>query len=187
MAALCIAACAVLATGVRAAEVSGVKLADRVKVGANELVLNGAGLRKRLIVNVYVAGLYLGEKKTAAADAIALAGAKRVSMTLLRDLSAQTLVDALADGIKANNPEADVARLKPQIDQLVTAMQSMKEAKKGDVVDLDFAPESGTQALVNGKPLGAPIAGADFYRALLRVWLGDDPVDGSLKKGMLGG
>jgi hypothetical protein len=39
---------------------------------------------------------------------------------------------------------------------------------------------------VNGQPRGKPIPGDDFYRALLRIWLGDKPVDGDLKKGMLG-
>jgi hypothetical protein len=40
--------------------------------------------------------------------------------------------------------------------------------------------------LVDGAPKGKPIAGDDFYRGLLRIWLGDKPVDADLKKGMLG-
>jgi hypothetical protein len=41
--------------------------------------------------------------------------------------------------------------------------------------------------LIQGKPTGKPIAGQDFYRALLRVWLGDKPVQDDLKKSLLGG
>ena len=51
---------------------------------------------------------------------------------------------------------------------------------------LDFLPDSGTGLVVNGQARGKPIAGDDFYRALLRIWLGDKPVDGDLKRGMLG-
>jgi hypothetical protein len=40
---------------------------------------------------------------------------------------------------------------------------------------------------LNGKPQGKPIAGADFQRALLAVWLGGKPVQADLKKAMLGG
>ena len=40
--------------------------------------------------------------------------------------------------------------------------------------------------MVNGKPAGKPISGEDFYRALLRIWLGDKPVQEDLKKSLLG-
>ena len=46
---------------------------------------------------------------------------------------------------------------------------------------------AGTQLLVQGKPAGRPIEGEDFYRALLRIWLGDKPVQDDLKKALLGG
>ena len=62
-----------------------------------------------------------------------------------------------------------------------------KNGKKGDVIHLDFAPGTGTQVVFNGKPRGKPIAGDDFYRVLLRIWLGDSPVDTRLKRAMLGG
>ena len=59
-----------------AAEVAGVRVDDRARVEASELVLNGAGLRTKYFVNVYVAGLYLAQKKTSTADVLALPGAK---------------------------------------------------------------------------------------------------------------
>jgi len=40
---------------------------------------------------------------------------------------------------------------------------------------------------IDGKPAGEPIQGEDFYRALLRIWLGDQPVQEDLKKALLGG
>jgi len=63
----------------------------------------------------------------------------------------------------------------------------MKEAKKGMAIDLDWDPAAGTRVTIDGKPGGAPIAGADFYQALLRVWLGPKPVQDDLKKALLGG
>ena len=69
----------------------------------------------------------------------------------------------------------------------INAFKTVGEAKKGDVIQLDFTPEAGTRLVVNGQPRGNAIAGEEFYNALLRVWLGDKPADGDLKKGMLGG
>jgi hypothetical protein len=171
-----------------AAEVAGVKLDDRTRIDAAgpELVLNGAGVRTRFVVKVYVGALYLTEKKSAAADAIALGGPKRVSIAMLRDVGAQQFSEALSDGFRANNSAADVERLKGPLDELIGIMNALGEAKKGNLIALDFVPGTGTRILVNGEAKGKPIAGDDFYRALLRVWLGDKPVDADLKKGMLG-
>jgi hypothetical protein len=165
-----------------AMEVAGVKLPDEDQ----KLILNGAGLRKRAFFQVYAIGLYLPEKKTVAADAIAAAGPKRVAMHMLRDVGANQFGDALNDGMKDNLSEAEMKALEPRITQLLEAMNAIKEAKKGMRITLDWVPAAGTQLTVDGKPSGAPIPGEDFYRALLRIWLGDNPVQADLKKALLG-
>ena len=73
-----------------------------------------------------------------------------------------------------------------QVDALVANLKASGEAKKGDVIHLDFTPDAGTRVVVNGKQQGNAIAGEDFYSALLRIWLGDKPADGDLKKGLVG-
>ena len=175
-------------TGASAAEVGGVKLEDKLRLTPTgpELVLNGAGIRTRVFFKVYVGALYLAEKKAAASDVLALAGPKRVAMNMLRDLTAQQLSEALVDGISNNSSAAEQTALKARINELVAIMNALGEAKKGDAIMLDFLPESGTRVVLNGRPRGKPIQGEDFYRALLRIWLGDQPVDDDLKKGMLG-
>ena len=169
-----------------AAEVAGVKVDERVKLGSSELQLNGAGVRTRLIFKVYVGALYLSERKSGAAEVIALKGAKRVSMTLLRDLGAKQLTDALEQGVRANHSEAEIAPLKERLDELVAVMNEIGSAKEKTVITLDFLPESGTRVTVDGAARGKPVPGEDFYVALLKIWLGDKPVDADLKKAMLG-
>jgi len=179
---------AVAFTGAGAAEVGGVKLEDKLRLtpAGPELVLNGAGIRTRVFFKVYVGALYLPEKKAAANDVLALAGPKRVAMNMLRDLTAQQLSEALADGIRSNSTAAEQEAVKARTDELLAIMNALGEAKKGDAITLDFLPESGTRVVVNGQPRGKSIAGEDFYRALLKIWLGDKPVDDDLKRGLLG-
>ena len=62
----------------------------------------------------------------------------------------------------------------------------LKEAKKGMRITLDWLSAAGTTVTVNGKAAGLPILGEDFYRALLKIWLGDKPVQDDLKKALLG-
>jgi hypothetical protein len=169
-----------------ALDVAGVSVEDRARVGPADLVLNGAGVRTRVVFKVYVGALYLTEKQSAAAGALALKGPKRVSMTLLRDLSAEQLVEALDDGIRRNHGEAEVAALKTRMDVLAGIMRTIGKAPEKMVVTLDWLPASGTRVTVNRMPWGEPIAGEDFYAALLKIWLGERPVDESLKKAMLG-
>jgi len=158
----------------------------RIAPDAPELVLNGAGVRTRFFVKVYVGALYLPEKRTTAADVLAATGAKRMQLAMLRDLTAQQLADALNEGFAANNPPADQERYKGQLAELLATMNALGAAKAGEAIALDFVPASGTRVLVNGAPKGKPIPDEGFYRAILRVWLGDRPVDADLKRGLLG-
>ena len=171
---------------VSAAEVEGVKIDDKTRVGNAELTLNGAGLRKRAFFKVYAMGLYVPQKSPNPAAVLEQPGPKRVAIHMLRDVSADAFNEALADGIRANHSDADVKALEPRIKELGAIMSQVGEAKKGMAIHLDWTG-SETQVLVHGKPAGKPIAGQDFYRALLRVWLGDKPVQDDLKKSLLGG
>jgi hypothetical protein len=169
-----------------AAEVAGIELADRTTVGRSELVLNGAGLRKKLFFGVYVAGLYLEERTQAPADVLALAGPKRLSITLLRDLSARELVAALDGGVRDNCSPAEQKAVRVRLDQLTAALLSVGRARKGDVITFDWVPDVGTLVFVSGKARSGPIPGDDFFQALLRVWVGAKPTDGGLKRALLG-
>lgn len=167
-----------------AADVAGVKLDDKASVGGQELVLNGAGVRTRAVFKVYVGSLYLPAKASTAAAVLAK-GPRRVQMNLLRNLSADQLVDALVEGLKDNTSEAEFASIKPQTDQLVTIMKGFGEVKEGNVVTLDFV-DGATRIALNGQAKGS-VAGEPFNQALTRIWVGDKPVQADLKKAMLGG
>jgi Chalcone isomerase-like len=178
--AICVGASPLLA---RAAEVGGIKLEDKVSVGAQELVLNGAGVRTKVVFKIYVASLYLPQK---AVDltAVLAKSPRRIQLNLLRTLSADQLVDALNEGLAENNAAAELAAVKTQTDQLATIMKAFKEVKEKDVVTLDFV-DGATRIGLNGDAKGS-IAGDAFNQALTKVWLGDKPVQADLKKSLLG-
>jgi Chalcone isomerase-like len=177
-----------LGAGVAAQPVEreGVKLEPTAQVGGAPLQLNGAGVRTRAIFKVYVAGLYVPAKSTSAATLLSQKGPRRMQLTMLRNLDADSFAGALNDGLKNNHTEAQLAAFKPQIDALNAAVKAVDEVKKGDVVSIEFAPDTGTRILLNGQPKGPAMPGEDFYAAVLRIWLGDKPADADLKKGLLG-
>jgi Chalcone isomerase-like len=174
-----------MACGASAAEVAGVQLADKTQVESRDLVLNGAGLRKRIFFNVYVIGLYLSEKKSDANSIMALSGPKRAAIHMLRDVGAEQFSEALIDGVRANHSEAEFKALEARVKELSDIMAEIKEAKKGMTIALDWTG-SVTRLSIDGRLLGKSIDGEDFYRALLRIWLGDKPVQEDLKRSLLG-
>jgi hypothetical protein len=168
----------------QALEVKGVKIDENAQVGSSTLVLNGAGLRTKMMFKVYAGALYLPQKQSDANAVINDHGNKRISMHFLRDVSSEQLLDGMNEGFADNNTQAEMTSIDAQLKIFQKMMVSAKEVKEGDVILLDCTT-AGTQVSLNGRLLGK-IDGELFNQALLRVWLGDHAVDTSLKKALLG-
>lgn len=165
-------------------EVAGVRVPEQLSEGGRALVLNGVGVRTKFVVKVYVAALYATAKSSDAAALVNSTEPRRIRLQLLRDVDSKSLDDALQEGLRDNTPTQELAALKAPTDQLSRLMAEIGTAKEGDVVDLDFDAR-GVAVSDNGKPRGR-IDDLAFARALLRVWLGDNPAQASLKKALLG-
>ncbi len=174
-----------LASSVQAAEIEGVKLPESITLAGQTLVLNGAGVRTRAIFKIYVAGLYLPRKAATPKDVIGQKGAKRMALTMMRDLTSSEFGQAMLKGIRENAPPAEIQRQGISLVQLGQMFGTMPGLKKGDVVNVDSIPGKGMLVSVNGKSVGE-ITDEDFYSALLKIWFGDKPVDSTLKPLLLG-
>lgn len=186
MRAIVLAACVMSAPAWASVEVSGVKFEDSTQVGNQTLVLNGAGVRTKVIIDVYVAGLYVAKKDSTAQGLLTQSGAKSVQVSLLMNLSGEEFANAMIKGFKANNSDAEVAKYQPQLDEIRKLMLSVGEARKGSKIQINFVPGTGTFVLFNGQQKGPNIAGDEFFQALLKIWLGEHPVDSDLKKAVVG-
>jgi hypothetical protein len=169
-----------------AVDVAGVKFDDTVTVGGQQLKLNGAGLRTKVIFKVYAAGLYLTDKKSTVPDVLAVPGPRRVVITMLREVSSEEFGKAFTDGLNANTGKDERNKILPQIMKFGEVFAQTPVLKKGDQLSLDWTPNEGTQCYLNGKKIGELMPGLAFYNAVLRIWLGDKPVDSSLKPALLG-
>lgn len=167
-------------------DVNGYKFEDTTQVAGKDLKLNGAGMRTKLVFKVYAAGLYLPEKNHNVAEILKEEGPRRVTLQMARDLSSEEFGKAFMDGLNENVDRAEKQRIVSQIGKMGELFASVDAIKKGDVLHLDWIPGVGTQCELNGKKLGNPIPDINFYNALLRIWLGDKPVDKSLKPALLG-
>ena len=172
------------AASVHALDVAGVNIPDKASVGGQELVLNGAGVRTRLMFKVYVGSLYVPAKVKTAAEAYAKAP-RRIQLNMMRDVGSDQMIDALNDGLNQANSAADAGAVKPQMAELAGILKSIGQLKEGNVLAFDFV-DGGTRVSQNGQAKGT-IASDAFNRALFNAWIGDKPVQDDLKKAMLGG
>jgi len=170
-----------LAWAAPAKELKGVQLQDTVTAEGKSLKLNGAGLRKKFIFDVYVGALYLEETSQDAATILGKDGVRRVEMHMLRDLEKAQIVEAIKEGFEKNSKDK-LPALKDRLDKFIAQMP--EKVTKGQVLRLTYVPGKGTT--VTGEGEKTQIEGKDFADALFSVWLGSHPVDDDLKKGMLG-
>lgn len=160
---------------------AGVTLPDSVQAGGKTLVLNGLGLRKKYMVKVYVAGLYL-EQKSSDPGAILKADApKRVVMHFVRGVSKNQIVDGFNESFENNTPDAKQT-MKAEIDQFLGAIDSVHD---GDEILLTYLPGTGTSVAINGKEK-VTISAPTFAPVLFSVWLGPKPPSPEMKDGLLG-
>jgi hypothetical protein len=167
--------------------VGGVGLDDKITVNRKALVLNGAGIRTKLIFDVYVGALYLSQKKNSPDDIFADQGPKRVELHILRHLAASDFMDAFNKAINANHTPEEYAPLAARLLRFGRSFREVGEVDKGSLIILDFVPETGMTVLTVNRKEITRIEGADFFNAMLKIWLGKNPVQDSLKKEMLGG
>ena len=176
------AALTVVSVTASAATVGGVNIADTVDAGGHKLVLNGAELRKKLFVKVYVGALYLPSKQNNAAAILAADAPRRQVMHFLYDVDKGKMADAWEEGLADNTPNAS-AEVKTAFKTLSTWMEDME---KGQRIVLTYAPGTGTTVEVNGKNKGT-LGGKAVADAILNTWVGPKPGPGAdFKKGVLG-
>ena len=163
-------------------EVAGVLLPESVISGSEPLVLNGAGLRKKFFIKVYVGALYLPAKVTTVKQILDNPGGKRIVMSFLyKEVSAEKLVDGWNESFAGNSSANEMKSLQDRINQFNSLFTTVH---KGDEIWLDYLPGKGTEMRLNGTLKGS-VPGEDFSRALLKIWLGDKPADKNLKDAML--
>ncbi len=166
-----------------AQEVAGVKVPDQITLAGSPLTLNGAGIRSKFFFDIYVGALYLPQKTDNAETAINMPGPKRVLMHFLyKEVAREKLTGGWNEGFENNLSREQFKALQTR---LVDFNRLFVTVKRGDTIELDYLPDSGTQVSINGQVKGR-IPGNAFYSALLRVWLGQDPADDDLKEAMLG-
>jgi hypothetical protein len=168
-----------------ALEIEGVTLPDSLQAGKDRLVLNGAGVRTKLFMDLYVAGLYLQNKSGDADQIINADEPMAIRLVIISKLiSSNKMVSATEEGFETSTGRK-MAPIQKEIDSFIDVFK--EDISKKDMYDLVYIPGTGVEASKNGK-LVKTIPGMEFKKAMFGIWLCKKPSHKcpALKKGMLG-
>jgi len=165
-----------------AVELGGVNMEDKTVVNGQTLVLNGAGVRKKFFIKVYVGGLYLPAKMSNPASILASDSPRRMVMHFVYSVSKDQMCEAWQEGLDANTPNSS-AEVKGGFKTLCSLMDAIP---KGNRLVVTYVPGTGTVVEVNGKVKGT-IPGKATADAIVATWIGPKPAMGDdFKNAVLG-
>lgn len=146
------------------------------------VMLNGAGVREKLWIDLYAAGLYLNEKSSDAEKIMNADKPMAIKLHIVSKLiSSDKMVEAVTEGFEKST-NGNTAPIQKEIDTLLNFFK--EDIKKNDVFDLVYLPSKGVVAYKNGKEKGT-VEGRDFKKALFGIWLSGNPADDDLKENLL--
>jgi hypothetical protein len=164
-------------------EIAGVTIPSKVVFNESTLVLNGAGIREKFWIDLYVGGLYTEQKYS---DATKVMNDDKVMAIKLHIVSSmittKKMIDAVDEGFK-KSMNGKQAELKEEIEKFKAIFAP--EIKENDVYDLVYIPNKGTVVYKNNKP-SITIKGLKFKQALFGIWFCNEPADDDLRNQMLG-
>jgi hypothetical protein len=181
-AAIIVAALMITALG-NAEEIGGINMPASLQAGQSTLMLNGAGVREKFFMDLYVGGLYLKKKL---ADPGAIIEADEPMAIRLHIISSMITSKKMEKATREGFEKATGGNIEPikiQIEEFISVFK--EEIKEGYIYDLIYVPGKGVQVTKNGE-LRSTIGGLPFKKAMFGIWLSDKPAQKSLKKAMLG-
>jgi hypothetical protein len=163
--------------------VAGVSFTGKMVTSKGMIFFNGAGLREKYNIDLYVGALYLKNQTLEGPKVVYRDEPMAMSIVIVsKRVTRDKFTESVEAGFKKSAGNT-IEKVRPGINKLKELLSDPFSID--DKIDLIYLPEIGTQIKVNGKLKGT-IKGLEFKKALFGIWFGSNPVDKGLKDDMLG-
>jgi len=166
-----------------AVNIAGIDVKENFIAADKKMILNGAGIRKKLFFKLYVGSLYLPEKTM---DAVAIVEGNEnmiIELNIISKLiTSSKLKEAVEEGFSTVKPEK-MELIKERLEIFTDIFEGGK-VKSGDVFTFNYI-DGKVETYKNGEHI-LTTEGQDFKEALFGIWLGERAIDKNLKAEMLG-
>lgn len=180
-----LAAALMLASGsaLAATEVSDVMVPDTIALQGETLNYNGAGVRSKFFIDLYVGSLFTSESADEGAKVINSTQPTAIRLNITSNIiTSEKMTNAMNEGFDLAK-EQSKTNLDAKVKDFISTFAD--PIKKGDQFTLLSVPGEGLISYKNGEFLSIT-AGEEFRKTVLAIWLGNNPADESLKDDMLG-
>jgi hypothetical protein len=168
-----------------AREVAGLDVPETATVAGRQVRLNGAGVRSKFFVRVYVGALYLESSSSDPAIILSADAPWKITLHFIRDVDHEQVLDSFREAFEANSPPHELPGLQAGLVKLHDEVMSELTVRSGQQLAIAYVPGLGSTLTVPGGATSR-VEGKRFGDALLRTWIGDHPSDGPLKEALLG-
>ena len=164
-------------------KIAGVNFTQTLSKNNVDFVLNGAGVKTRFFLDLYVAGLYLQKKSK---DPLFIGNCEcPIALKIVITsswVSVKTFRSAVDDWFYKST-KGKIAPIKDRIELFKATFGN--DINIYDEILMVYQPKLGIKVYKNGVYKNV-IPGLDFKRELAKLWLGENPVSLELKNGLLG-
>jgi hypothetical protein len=169
-----------------AVQLAGNRFEPRYTLGARSLVLNGGGIRSKMIIKIYAMALYLPQPQHDAREVLLSDAPHSIHVVMLREVDAERMAEGFGKAMLDMQDEAGKAALHDRVATLSEAFHRHGDVHRGDALKFEYQPALGTRVSIGGQAICPDIAGADFNVAVLSLWLGEHVADERLKQALMG-
>lgn len=167
--------------------VGGVAFESEIVVRGTKLQLNGAAVRSRAFFKIWAGGLYLPRKANTLNEVLTQPGIKRWHVVLLRDVEGNEMGKQFTTVIGKTASKNEFLALIPTIARMGEIFSQKKRLSAGESFTLEWLPNEEINLYFNNKLATAePFTDKVLFTVLMRMYLGDSPLDASLKAKLLG-
>lgn len=168
--------------GICQSEISGVTPEKTITVEGKSLNFNGAGLREKFFLDLYVGSLYLTNSTKDRNKVINADEPMAITIDIVSGLiTSEKMITAMDEGFQ-NSTKGNTKPLEAKIKEFKNAFS--EAIVKGNDFTVAYIPNKGTQVYKKGK-LIKTIPGLDFKKAVFGIWFCDEPADEGLMEEML--
>ena len=166
-----------------APQIAGVSLEDKVIYDNYDYKLKGAGIRKKLVLKLYVGSLYTNREAEDTDKILKGPVASVIRLDIISGIITSKLMKETVQEGFDKAMEGDTSSLQNEIDNFIAVFS--EEINKGDQFTFVSLPGVGVTAYKGTEKLTV-VLDDKFREVLFSIWLGNDPADKKLKKKMMG-
>jgi len=147
----------------------------------------GVGRFRFFFVPYYTCALYALPDLKDPAAVLAADAPRRFAMQALRHITAFEFLWGLDQGLADNSTPAELRAVGADLDRVRGLVRAAGGVERGMRGSIDYLPGIGVRLFVNDVPKGPALGGKPLADALFKVWLGERPLDASLKEALFAG